>query len=209
MFESLENLLDKDHCRLIASSEGTDKVRTINLIHEYGEPLDAHNLNRLSIQYGRIAGLVDLYKRYSYLDLYVDEVSEDTAFLIAHPNDWDSLGGRFREWLDISKSTDDDFQLAEWLHDAPDWLSHDYIVFGEIPSDSRYFIIPLYGEDHGSVIEFDHDGAEFTKVSTGLSDFIDYLCTIDNDLVYEIANQMRFIAADQSTDWTHIKYTDQ
>lgn len=199
MFESLEELLNKENCQLICSNEDGTKRRTICLVHDHNEPLESDYIILLDKRYGNVAGLVDFYRTYGDLELYIDESSGDSAFVIAEPKYWDSLKRDFKDWVDISN--EDDFTHM------PEWLLTEYIVFGEVPGTSNYFILSLHQDSYGSVFEFEHDGEIFTKRSSSFPEFISQICSMNDELATEVASRMRFIALDTSTNWRVVDFT--
>ena len=136
-----------------------------------------------------IQGLRDFYSMFEDLLMYVDEQSDDAAYLIASPSLWPELDNHFRPWLEALEEDD----LPEWIDDC--------IVVGEIPRSGNYLLLPASGTEEGKVFEFEHDGYEFLELGTSLPDFVLRTLDLDSPRLTAIASHMRFILADERRQW--------
>ena len=136
-----------------------------------------------------IQGLREFYSTYEDLLMYVDEQSNDAAYLIASPSLWSELDSQFRPWLEALEED----ELPEWIDDC--------IVVGEIPRSGNYLLLPASGPEEGKVFEFEHDGYEFLELGTSLPDFVLRALDLDPPRLTAIASHMRFILADERRQW--------
>lgn len=143
----------------------------------------------LSHEVPAILGLQDFYATFGHLLMYVDEQSDDAAYLIASPSQWQELDSHFRPWLEALEEDD----LPEWINDC--------IVVGEIPRSGNYLLLPATGPEVGKVFEFEHDGYEFLELGASLPDFVLRTLDLDSSRLTAIASHMRFILPDDRRQW--------
>lgn len=140
-----------------------------------------------------IEKLKDFYETFANLRLYHDPISDDAAFYIASPDEWASLDGYFRPWLDCVNEREEEL-LPTWIDDC--------IVIGEIPQSDNYLLMPCSGEKRGFIFEFEHDGFEFIECATDIEQFVLQLLDPSTSALTGMASHMRFVEGeDQSTQW--------
>jgi hypothetical protein len=172
------------HTGVFSCSEISRKGSTkqVNFRHVGSAPDPSHVIPA-------IQGLRDFYSAFEHLLMYVDEHSEEAAYLIASPSQWLELDGHFRPWLDALEEDD-----------LPDWIE-DCIVVGEIPRSGNYLLLPASGPEAGRVFEFEHDGYEFLELGSSLPDFVLRTLDLDSARLTAIASHMRFILPDERRQW--------
>ena len=185
-FESLTQLLKSTDgvffCEQIHNNLNT---KTIPIQHLSDPGLTTEQIEELEPVLGHIVGLVNFYKLYGGLRLFYDHDSGDSAYYVAPPSEWHNLKENFSLWI---KDLDEEEQ-KELL---PSWI-HNYYVIGEIPQTGNYLLLPVDGDEAGSIYEFEHDGFEFIKLSSNFSSFIDYISTLDSRKLSNIASSMCFM----------------
>ncbi len=171
----------------ISLSDGST-LREMPLHHEVGgeppgagvEILEADDPLRLMLE------------QVSSLRLYCDNLSDASAFYIAHPDEWEELRTEFEAW-----SFGREHALPEWVSDA--------IVFAEVPNSGVYYLYST-GNDKGCIFEYSGDGDELIKVSGSLDEFLTYICTPCDDLIADIQTYTRFSDGSSDTQWLPQKY---
>lgn len=154
-----------------------DETRTIPFRHQYTLP--AARPNKLPLKQ-----LEDFYDTFASLRLYHDAVSQDAAYYLASPAEWDGLASQFRLWLESLDETEQDLKPA-WTDNC--------LVLGEIPQSGNYLLMPLSGERCGFVFEFEHDGFEFIERASDLEQFVFQLLAPNPALLAGMASHMRFV----------------
>ncbi|MFN3712019.1 MAG: hypothetical protein ACK4SX_00015 [Alcanivoracaceae bacterium] len=199
---SLQTLLSRRNQRFTCTAAGRQNdafTFTARITHEVTGGLSQEDIDELEIQIGHQDQLFAVLSTFGSIRLYCDTLSDDSAFYLAHPYEWESLENNFRLWLD---DLDDD-ERAELL---PDWLE-DAVVIGEIPSSGNYFLFPIAGDHQGKVFEFEHDGFEFIEAGTNLYSFIDYLCTVTDRLIANVRSHTRYSDGKTDIQWLANSYT--
>jgi len=201
-FKKLDKLLRNDssvfHCKEIAEPSNE---KAIPIRHLAGSGLTSEEVDKLNSVLGHIQGLSDFYKRYSDVSLFRDPVSGDTAYYIASPEHWSRLEQEFTPWIEDVDPNDHEDLLPAWIDS--------YCVIGERPGTGNYYLLPTEGESAGSVFEFEHDGFEFIQLSDNFPSFIDYLVTVDEEQLEDIASAVRFMDQDDPmTQWIISSYND-
>jgi len=172
------------HCVEIRNKTATKEVK---FIHVYDPPAEI-------MRDFPVPGLGDFYDTFGNLLLYHDPASDDAAFYIASPQEWDSLREEFEPWLDVPGEDEKEELLPDWINAC--------IVLGEIPKSGNYLLMPLSGEKRGFVFEFEHDGFEFIELATSLEQFVLKTLHPDGSALTGMASHMRFIEGeDTSTQW--------
>lgn len=136
--------------------------------------------------------LKDLLSQASSLRLYCDNLSDASAFYIAHPDEWGVLKAELEDWI-VGREP----PLPSWFGDA--------IVFAEVPNSSVYYIY-LTSSEKGSVFEYSGAGDEFTQVSESLEAFLDYICNPNDSLIDDIQSHTRFSDGVSDIQWLPKKY---
>lgn len=201
-FKRLDKLLENDssvfHCKEISDPSN---VKSIPIHHQAGSGLNTEEIKQLSSELGHIRGLCDFYQRYSDVNLFQDPVSGDTAYYIASPERWSRLKQEFAPWIEGVDPNDDEDLLPTWIDS--------YCVVGERPGTGNYYLLPTEGESSGCVFEFEHDGFDFIQLSEDFPSFVDYLVTVDEDQLENIASAARFMDPDSPmTQWIISAYSD-
>jgi hypothetical protein len=137
--------------------------------------------------------LKEFYSQFGDLQLYHDQNSDDSAYYIANPNQWDVLEYGFNQWIDSLDEAEQEELLPNWI-DA-------YLVIGEIANSGNYLLMPTKGNQSGHVIEFDHDGFEFTDLGSDITAAVVHLLNPDNVLLTCIASYMTFIDQGSFDQW--------
>ena len=200
--QSLETLLKRKNQRFACIDSGWPEPGpekfTAHIQHVAELPLSPEELKTLKEQVGAVPQLIAVYERYSSVRLYCDTIGDDSAFFLAHPGEWPDLKNGFKMWCDGLT----DSEMEELL---PDWLE-DCIVVGEIPQSGNYFLIPMSGNDLGKVIEFGHDGFEFIERGSDVSAFLEYISTVDNELIEDILTYTRYSDGKSNIQWLANEY---
>lgn len=198
--QSLDALLARKNQRFACVDTGWPQPGpqrfTAQIVHHTDPPLGKVQLDQLGRLFGDIPQLTELYGRYGSVRLYVDTIGGDSAFYIATPDEWHGLRNHFQMWLDIVEDDDDD--LPAWLDDM--------IVIGEIPASGNYYMVPTRGKKTGEVYLFDHDGFSFTRMGADLSAFLEYVTTVDDELIEEILTHTRYSDGETDTQWLAQEY---
>lgn len=140
-----------------------------------------------------VGGLKAFYSVFGNLRLYHHDQSGDSAFFIASPEQWDSLMGYFRGWID---SLDE----AEKRQLLPDWID-DCIALGEIPRSGNYLLMPTDGSKAGRLFEFEHDGFELVELGSNLIEFVSHAIDPTGKTLRSMASHMTFIEDDPMEQW--------
>lgn len=147
----------------------------------------------ISEQIPELGKLRDFYETFGSLQLYVDEMSGDTAIAIANPEQWEALSDDFGGWLDDLDEDEKQELLPAWIDDCR--------VIGELPHSGNYLLMPMAGEKAGFVFEFEHDGFEFIERAKDLEDYIQKMLNLDSASLTAMAAYMRFIEDDSTIQW--------
>jgi hypothetical protein len=140
-----------------------------------------------------IGKLNEFYSIFGDLRLYHDEETGDSAYYIANPDQWETLQMYFNERTDYL----DEDERKELL---PDWIDT-FIVIGEIPNTGNYLLMPTSGDKTGYVIEFDHDGFEFTELGANIAESVANLLNPNSTSLSCIASYMTFIESGSTEQW--------
>lgn len=165
---------------------GSNLKRDVSFRHDFAVPTGVP----LNLP---MSGLADFYDTFAWLDLYRDPDSGDSAFHIGTPEEWPALEEGLRDWFD---GLDDD-EREELL---PAWID-DCVVIGEIPMSGNYLLVPLSGPQKGHVIEFDHDGFEFSDLGENLEQFVRRAMAPDTRSLTAMAAHLTFSGAGDSSQW--------
>lgn len=138
-----------------------------------------------------IAEIQNFYTLVGSLTLYHCAESDEAAFYIAHPDEWDSLAEAFAPWAEILE-----LDLEE--EELPNWFGS-YLVIGEMPKTANYLLLVTDTQEKGAIYKFDHDGAEFTKLGSNLQNFITYALNPKAGL--DAISHMRFIKDLMGQQW--------
>jgi hypothetical protein len=197
MFESLENLINRKDQRFVCINGWPDPSppeHVVKIEHRVDPPLSPEKLEQLTQQLTELPELIQFYSRFGSLRLYSQINTDESAYYIAHPNEWSELKGYFNDWIEDEEE--------EFL---PSWIT-DYIVIGEIPNSGNYFVVPLIGENLGHVYEFEHDGFEFVERGASFAEFIDNLTTVNKNLLENILTHTRYQDERPDSQWLVEKY---
>lgn len=207
-FADLDKLLQRKNQRFICTDTGWPKPgperHVAQITHETTPPLSKEEIDKLRVQVPEVPELVDLYSSYGSIRLYCDTVfyapwgRYSSAFYLAHPDEWPNLKECFGDWLSGLSIDEEDELLPSWIED--------YVVIGEIPNSGNYFLVPLQGSDSGGVYEFEHDGFEFIKKASTVTEFIAKLCTVTDALISEIRGHTRYFDGKTDTQWLADRY---
>lgn len=198
----LDALLNRKNQRFVCRDTGWPEPgpeRHIAYIeHVVQPPAPASVLAVLLRRLRGVPQLAAFYERYGSVRLYCDTVGSDSAFYIADPDEWASLKTAFGTWLELL-SPDEEEELL------PDWMDN-YIVIGEVPLSGNYFLVPLSGDLAGHVFEFEHDGFEFIARGKDFDAFLDYVSTVNADLIEDILCHTRYSDGESETQWLAQEY---
>lgn len=180
----LINLLEHKNPRFLCLSlKDRSTQRELGLHHEVGSEPSGAGLDVL--EEGDLLRL--LLERVSSLRLYCDNLSDASAFYIAHSDEWGELRSEFEDWV-IDRET----ALPAWVAEA--------IVFAEIPNSSVYFLYST-GDDKGCIYEYSGDGDELSKVSDSLEAFVNHISTPNSQLMADIQSHTRFSDGESDIQW--------
>lgn len=200
--QSLESLLKRKNQRFACIDSGWPEPGpekfTAHVQHIVELPLSSEELKALKEQVGAVPQLIAVYERYSSVRLYCDTIGDDSAFYLAHPGEWPDLKNEFKMWCDGLTDNEKEELLPDWLEDC--------IVVGEIPQSGNCFLIPMSGNDLGKVIGFGHDGFEFVERGSDVSAFLEYISTVDNELIEDILTYTRYSDGKSSIQWLANEY---
>ena len=199
-FKALNQLVTSKNQRFlcIPAGDSADTEFLAHITHEVTEALSNEDIEQLKQEIGVQEQLFKLLSTYGSVRLYCDTLSDDSAFYIAHPSEWQSLESDFRLWINDLDDQDKEELLPEWLDGA--------IVFGEIPSSGNYFIYLIKGEHQGKVFEFEHDGFEFLEAGKNIIDFLEYICSPTEKLIQNIQSHTRYSDGKTDTQWLAQSY---
>jgi hypothetical protein len=140
-----------------------------------------------------VPGLRAFYATFSSLLLFNEPESDESAFYIATPNQWQQLDEIFEPWIaDVAED-----EIEEYL---PSWIDS-RLVIGEIPASGNFLMVPTIGDDAGKVFEFEHDGFEFIERGWNLLDFVEKALNPDSSTLTAMASHLRFMTEESSTQW--------
>ncbi len=202
MFEKLKELLKRKNQRFICkhnySPEPSPEEYVVYIEHVIDKKLSESELNQLKVSYGNFPEFIEFYKQYGGLHLYTQTDEDETAFHIAHPDEWSVLDYFFKSWFK-------DLSEQERKEIIPDWLS-DYTVVAEVPKSSTYYLLVLDGAKKGQVYEFDHDGYEFYKRGNNFEEFVNGLCDVNKELINDLQYHVRYKDKVSTSQWIVEKY---
>lgn len=170
-------------CERINDGNQTRVVRFMHLVTLPEAQADLPTVGRLN----------DVYDTFGSILFYLDEASGDAGKFLAPPAKWALLHEDFSDWLDDL----DEHERQEYL---PEWIDA-CLVIGEIPHSGNYILVPTVGDTAGHVVEFDHDGLEFTDEAPDVVAYIEKLLVPDNATLTSMASHMRFIDGDPMVQW--------
>ncbi len=179
------------HCTPAGKSDENAFIAQIT--HQVTDALSNSDIKRLEQEIGVQEQLFNLLSIYGSVRLYCDTLSDDSAFYIAHPSEWQSLENDFNLWINDLDDQEKEELLPDWLDDA--------IVFGEIPSSGNYFLYLIKGEHQGKVFEFEHDGFEFIEIGKSIIDFLEYICSPTEKLIQNIHSHTRYSDGKTDIQW--------
>ncbi len=198
----LKEFLARENQRFICHDTGWPEPgpdRYIAYIeHRSTPPVDDATLKLIQTQYQSLDQLIEFYSEIGSLQLYCDTNSEDSAFYIAHPAEWDELAIMLNLWFE-SLSEEETMELI------PDWVP-DSVVFGEIPGSGNYLLMPSTGKEAGKVIEFEHDGFEFVEEAKDLSSFLENVISPTDSLIKRIRSHTRYSDTKSEIQWLAESY---
>lgn len=201
MFEKLNDLLQRKSQRFICRDgwpEPSPPVHIVAIEHKVGPRIAEDVLSTLEEQLDIPPQLTEFYSRFGYVRLYSQVDSDESAYYIASPDEWDELNDSFFDWIE-------DFSEDEKEELLPDWIS-EYIVIGEIPASGNYLLMPLTGDHKGRVFEFEHDGFEFIERGRDFADFLDVISTVTDQLLEDIAGHTRYQDQRPDSQWLVTEY---
>lgn len=201
MFEALHELLERRSQRFICR-DGWPKPcppeHTVAIQHEVGPPLRTDELNLVRQKRDIPDDLAEFYKCFGFVRLFSQVDADESAYYIAHPDEWDELNDSFTDWIeDLTEEEKEEF--------LPTWISN-YIVFGEIPASGNYYLMPITGDQSGAIFEFEHDGLEFIKRGNSISEFVSKLSTVTDQLLEEISGHTRYRDDRPDSQWMVAEY---
>lgn len=201
MFESLDELLGRKNQRFICVKGWPDPgppEHVIRIEHLVSDPVSREVLQELKKQFGAESGLPLFYSRWGSLRLYAQVGTDESAYYLAGPDEWEGLREAFEDWVDDLDEDEKGELLPEWLDD--------YRVIGEIPKSGNYFLLPMTGHDSGCIYEFEHDGFEFIKRGNSFSEFVEKLAVVNDDLIGDINVHTRYRDARPDSQWLVGRY---
>ena len=200
-FDTLELLLERKDQVFIcipAGSEGQDKRLKAPISHEVTEALTSYEIKQLEDMIGYQEQLFDLFRSYGSVRLFCDANSGDSAYYIAHPDEWGELYQDFKVWLE-------ELEDSEYNELVPSWVG-DAVVIGEIPSSGNCILFLTKGSGKGKVFEFEHDGFQFIEVGKNLVTFVDHISTVTEELISNIQSHTRISDGETKTQWVPVGY---
>jgi hypothetical protein len=162
------------------------KTKTINFEHKFKPPASISEAPDIGM-------LQEFYSTFSSLTLYYHKESEDAAFYIASPEEWESLIDGFSGWIDDLDEEEQEELLPEWIDN--------FITIGEIPYSGNYLLMPTVGEMSGHVFEFEHDGFEFIDRASNIKEFILSVLKPDARSLTSMASHMTFTENGEENQW--------
>lgn len=201
--DNLKTLLERNGQRFICKPAGgrtgpNGSVFEAAIKHETLPAIEKSELDDLAKKYGKKIDIFELLSSYASVRLFIDPVSDDSAFYICHPDEWAELKAELTEWFEGL----DDNEAKELI---PDWVES-AVVFGEIPGSGNYYLMPLKGDESGKVYEFEHDGFEFIKIGNNFQEFLDYICTVTDGLIDNIGSHTRYSDGVTDIQWLPQRY---
>ena len=198
MSEKLRDLLARKNQRFICSAAGSfaseDSCNFTALItHEVTDPLTVGQLKELEDSIGYHSQLFTLFSNYGSVRLYCDTLSDNSAFYLANPSEWNDLFSEFNLWIEELDDKEKKELLPKWIDSA--------IVIGEIPNSGNYYLFPIRGIEEGKIFEFEHDGFEFIEVAKDLEAFIESICTVTDSLLSNIRSHTRYSDGKTDIQW--------
>lgn len=199
--DMLNVLLARKNQHFICTAAGQESYDsfTARITHKTTEGLSKEYIENLEKRIGHQNQLFELLSHYSSVRLYCDTLSDDSAFYIAHPDEWSSLEEGFKIWIEDLSEEERDELLPQWFEEA--------IVIGEIPFSGNYYLYPVKGEFQGKIFEFEHDGFEFIEVGKGIFSFLDYICTVTDNLIQNIQSHTRYSDGKTDIQWLAQSYS--
>ena len=171
-------------CERIHNEKDTKLVR---FAHVVGAPEGGY------INVPPVGKLGDFYETFGSIHFYHDEKSGDAGKYLAHPSHWADLHEAFNAWVE-------DLDEEERRECVPSWIDT-CLVIGETPHSGNYILVPTKGPETGHVVEFDHDGFEFTDEAEDIVEYVKKLLKPDSSTLTAIASHMRFIEGDPMVQW--------
>jgi len=201
-FKKLDALLNDSACFFqCVEIDNPSNTKTVRIQHKSEPALSAKMIKEVKSELGHISGIVEFYRQYGSISLFHDPISEETAFRIVSPENWNELKKRFSLWTKDLVNNDPDELLPEWIENC--------CVIGERPGTGNYYLMPSENKYSGAVFEFDHDGYLFIQRSEDFPSFINYLVTLDKSILEDISSTLRFIDTNSlSTQWVVSAYQD-
>jgi hypothetical protein len=205
MYSSLRALLKRKNQRFVCTNggwpSGIREEFVAQLCHDVTPALDDRALAAVAKQTGDIPQLLEFYRHWGSARLYRDTIPKwfesqmyyAAAFYIAPPQEWAYQRMAFQDWL-ANLSADEERELL------PDWINA-YVVIGEIPNSGNSLLVPLEGVDKGKVFEFEHDGFEFIERGKDFAEFVDWLCTVDEELLGDISCHTCYTDGTTEAQW--------
>lgn len=184
----LEEAVSNHSGVFLCTGRGGDKsiTKTINFEHNFESPFSLADVPDTGM-------LKEFYSTFSSLTLYHHKESEDAAFYIASPEQWDSLLEDFSVWVDDLDEEEEEELLPEWIDN--------FITIGEISYSGNYLLVPIAGEVSGHVFEFEHDGFEFIDLAPNIHDFILSSLKPDSRSLTKMASHMTFTEDGEEEQW--------
>ena len=170
-------------CEAIGNEAATKLVK-------FSHTLDAPIGNAKVPEAGDIG---DFYSLIGSLTLYFCPDSDEAAFYIGHPSEWETLEEGFADWVDMLDEDEQEEALPSWFGT--------HKVIGEVPSSGNYILAVTDGDESGAIYEFEHDGFEFIKLGNSISEFILKAIDPDPTSLSQIASHMRFISGSRDQQW--------
>lgn len=200
-FDTLEQLLesrDQFFTCVPAGNDRKDKCLKAPISHEVTNALTSDEIKQLEDVIGYHDQLFELFRSYGSVRLFCDANSGDSAYYIAHPDEWEELYQDFRIWLEELDGSEYEELVPSWIGDA--------VVLGEIPSSGNYFLFLTKGIGKGKVFEFEHDGFQFIEVSKDVVTFVDRIATVTEELIENLQSHTRFSDGETKIQWIPIRY---
>lgn len=163
-----------------------EQTKIVHFTHVVGEPAQGFEVPSI----GQLRDFLDIFGSVIF---YRDRVTGEAAKHLAPPSQWAELDSDFRDWLEAL----DDEERAEIL---PEWAD-DCLVIGEEPGTGNYILMPVSGNEAGSVYLFDHDGFEFIREADDIIAYVQRMLSPDDLLLTSIASHMRFVEGDPMVQW--------
>ena len=183
LIEKINNHSGEFLCEAIGAEENK---KIVNFSHTIEPPEKANDIPH-------VGDIAEFYSLIGSLTLYYCPESDEAAYYLGHPTEWESFEEEFSDWLDMLDEDEEEEVLPPWFR------SHK--VIGEIPASGNFILLVTGGDESGVIYSFDHDGFEFKKLGSTIEEFILLALDPTPDYFSEIVTYMRFTLESDEHQW--------